>query len=174
MRGRLINPFLVVIGRLDTVKTRTEDPDGDGPLTGGYDDVFRAPHIVEDTTTGKRVEVREESIIQLPAQIEDRRGEGLQQLISGDSPQSAMVLTFHFIDLEKLGLVADDGVAKIHKNDRLIEIRRMCAGNPLVQEIRTPPGLYVVEVTPAGFGLEGERNLLRVTLEERDIGTAVR
>lgn len=169
MRGRLIHPFNAVIARLDTVSTRSNDPDGAGELTGGYDDVFRAPHVVEDSS-GNRKEVREESEITVPAQIEDRRFEAMRQLPSGDVPQSAMILTMHFEDLERLGLVDDNGVARIHKNDRLVEIREFC-NNALVQSFRDPPGLYVIEAVPAAHGLGLKRNLLLVAFEQRDTGS---
>ncbi len=170
-RGRLIHPFQVVLARLDTLKTRSTDPDGTGDLTGGYDDVFRAPHVVEGSS-GERVEVRKEDIIKVPAQVEDRQQEALRQLPSGDSPQSNMVLTMHFEDLERLGLVDDEGVAAIHKNDRLLEIREICTPNRLVQSYRNPPGLFVTQAVPAAHGFGGKRNLLLVTLEHRDTATA--
>jgi hypothetical protein len=40
----------------------------------------------------------------------------------------------------------------------------------LVQSVRTPPGLYVTEARPSGFGLNmtrPQRNLLMVTFEDR-------
>ena len=40
----------------------------------------------------------------------------------------------------------------------------------LVQAVRTPPGLYVTEARPSGFGLNmarPRRNLLMVTFEDR-------
>ncbi len=46
------------------------------------------------------------------------------------------------------------------------------AGN-LVQAIRTPPGLYVTEARPIGFGLyraKPSRNLLLVTFSDRPQG----
>lgn len=169
-RGRLINPFTVVIARLDTVQTRNVDPDGAGELTGGFDDVFREPHVV-DGGGGARVSVREEQEVSLPAQIEDRVGEQLRPFPSGDSPAMSMQLTLHFKDLEAAGLVGSDGVAAIHKRDRLVEIRDPKT-NDLIQSYRGSPGLYVVEVTPAGFGIGLKRNLLLVRLEQRDIATA--
>jgi len=163
-RGRLLHPFLAVIARLDTVATRASNG-GEG-----YDDVFRSPQVLEGPG-GERVDARKESVIKVPAQVEDRRFEGLRQMPSGDSPQSAMVLTMHFRDLERLELVDDDGVARIHKNDRLVELREICS-NKLVQSFRDPPGLYVIEAVPAAHGLGLKRNLLLVSLEQRDTATA--
>jgi hypothetical protein len=42
----------------------------------------------------------------------------------------------------------------------------------LVQQIPTPPGMYVVQAFPI-FGLGGTRNLLEVSFESRDTGQAV-
>ena len=47
MRGRLIFPFLAELYRLDTRATATTDPDGAGPLTGGYDPDFKEPVLVD-------------------------------------------------------------------------------------------------------------------------------
>jgi hypothetical protein len=38
---------------------------------------------------------------------------------------------------------------------------------PLVQQFPDPPGMYVEEATPSGFGLGGKRNLLIVRLMSR-------
>ena len=47
MRGRLIFSFLAELYRLDTVTTATDDPDGAGPLTGGYDPDFKESVLVD-------------------------------------------------------------------------------------------------------------------------------
>ena len=58
MRGRLINPFLAELRRLDTLSTAKNDPDGSGPLTRGYDDDFKAPVLVDRDGDGIGERVR--------------------------------------------------------------------------------------------------------------------
>jgi hypothetical protein len=167
MRGRLIFPFYAEIARLDTAATAA-DPDGAGSRTSGYDPVFREPVRL---TGGVSARVEKAPIL-VPCQVEDRLFEALQQAASGDAPNTAFTLTFHFRDLEFAGLVdAVTGDALIRKNDRIVSIRRK-RDSALVQAVSpTRGGMYVVEATPAGFGLSGgERNLLLVRLEERAQG----
>jgi hypothetical protein len=168
MRGRLINPFLAELARLDTVATAA-DPDGAGPLTSGYDPDFKETVIVP--ATGERgADVRKEmEPIRIPCQVEVGVFAALQQLASGNSPDSKVTLVFHFRDLERMGLVdASTSDALLRVNDRLAAIYDL-AGR-LVQAIRTPPGLYATEVQPQSFGLGLCRNLLLVTFEERELG----
>ena len=166
MRGRLINPFLAEIARLDTSATAA-DPDGAGPLASGYDPDFKETIVVEEPT-GRRDARREMTPIRIPCQVEVGAFETLQQLAPGSSPSSRVTLVFHFADLERLGLVdAATGDALLRVNDRLVAIYDM-AGN-LVQAVRTPPGLYATEVQPQSFGLGGARNLLLVTLQSREL-----
>ena len=66
---------------------------------------------------------------------------------------------------------AASGDALIRPGDRLAAIRDLCGD--LVQEVRTPPGLFVTESRPIGFGLNmarPRRNLLLVTFEDRRQG----
>jgi len=167
MRGRLINPFLAELARLDTVATAA-DPDGPGPLTSGYDPDFKET-VVIPTPVGGQDARREQPPIRLRCQVEVGTIEALQQLASGASPNSKVTLVFHFSDLEQIGLVdPDTGDALLRVNDRLVAIRDL-AGN-LVQAVRTPPGLYATEVQPQSFGLGLCRNLLLVTFDEREVG----
>ena len=164
-RGRLIFPFKAVIARLDTVETRI-DPDGAGSLSSGYDDDFREPTL--HTESGARVDDRKETLVEVPCQYEDRTFENLQMMPAGDSPTTNILLTMHFCDLERLGLVDPvTGVARIHKNDRLVEIMETCSGDR-VQEYRNPPGVFVTQAVPAGLGIGLKRNLLLVTFQSRE------
>lgn len=94
--------------------------------------------------------------------------EALQQFGAGNSPNSRIVLVFHFRDLERMGLVdTATGESLLRINDRLVAIHRM--DGVLVQAVRTPPGLYATEVQPQSFGLGLSRNLLLVTFDEREV-----
>lgn len=171
MRGRLIYPFLAELFRLDTRATSLEDPDGTGPLQSGYDPDFKEPVLVDtdDDGIGERIR-REHPAVRVPCQVEPEAFEALQAYPSGDSPRSVVRLVFHFGDLERMGLIdAASGAALIHVGDRLGALYDLCGA--LVQAIRTPPGLYVTEAKPLGFGLNmlrPRRNLLLVSFEDRD------
>lgn len=167
MRGRLINPFLAEIARLDTVATAA-DPDGAGPLSTGYDPDFKETLVLEEA--GQRRDARQEMPpIRVPCQVEVGAFEALQQLAAGNSPNSQVALVFHFRDLEGMGLVDPaTGDALLRVNDRLVAIHDL-AGN-LVQAVRARPGLYATEVQPQSFGLGRARNLLIVRWEERELG----
>lgn len=167
MRGRLINPFLAEIARLDTAAIAA-DPDGAGPLASGYDPDFKETIVLEDGGA-RRGARREMPAILVPCQVEVGTFEALQQLAAGNSPNSQIVLVFHFRDLQRMGLVEPaSGDALLRVNDRLIAIRDL-RGN-LVQAVRDRPGLYATEVQPQSFGLGRSRNLLLVTFQERELG----
>ncbi len=171
MRGRLIFKFLAEVHRLDTRTLAVEDPDGAGPLTGGYDPDFKEPVLVDtnDDGIGERIR-KEHAPVRIPCQVEPDAFEALQEYASGNSPRSRVRLVFHFADLERLGLVdAASGDALIRVGDRLGAINDL-AGS-LVQAVRTPPGLYVTEAKPMGFGLfmpRPRRNLLLATFDDRE------
>jgi hypothetical protein len=170
MRGRLIFKFLAELCRLDTAGTATQDPDGAGPLTGGYDPDFKESVLVDtdDDGIGERVRV-EHPPVRVPCQVDTKALEELRMLASGNAPRTTIDLVFHFKNLEKLGLVDEaTGDALIRPGDRLACIRDLCGS--LIQEVRTPPGLYVTKTAPFGFGLNLRkplRNLLLVTFEDR-------
>ncbi len=170
MRGRLIFPFLAKLYRLDTLATATEDPDGAGPLQGGYDHDFKESVLVDldDDGIGERIR-QEHSPVRIPCQVEPEVFDELKMFASGNAPRSNIDLVFHFKDLERMGLVdLTSGDALIRPGDRLSAIYDK-AGE-LVQQIRTPPGLYVTEARPIGFGLNRARplrNLLLVAFNDR-------
>jgi hypothetical protein len=169
MRGRLIDPFLAEIAQLDTAAT-SADPDGAGPLTSGYDPDFRETRVVPDATWRGRDARREKPSIRLPCQVEIGTFGELQELLTGNSPRSHLVLIFHFQDLERMGLVNPaTGDALLRVNDRLVAIRDFNTGE-IVQAVRTPPGLYITESQPQSFGLGLRRNLLFATFNERAQG----
>lgn len=167
MRGRLINPFVAEIAQLDTVATDA-DPDGAGPLSSGYDDDFKETITFMSSTQGRADARKEKPPLRIPCQVEISTLETLEQLGAGASPHSRVALVFHFEHLEQAGLVDEaTGTARLRVNDRLVAIHT-CAGE-LVHGVRTPPGLYAIEVQPQSFGLGLSRNLLVVTFQERQV-----
>jgi hypothetical protein len=162
MRGRLVFQFLAELFRLDRigriVPTPSLDPD------------FKEPTLLD---TGAAIGARgrrELPPIRIPCQVEPTTFESLQMFAAGESPRSQIQLLFHFAYLERFGLVdAATGDALVRVGDRLGALYDN-AGS-LIQSVRTPPGLYVTEARPTGFGLympRPRRNLLLVTLDERD------
>ncbi len=157
MRGRLINPFLAELARLDTVAT-AQDPD------------FKETVLVPDAGWRGHDARREKVPILVPCQVEVQTFGELQELLTGMSPRSHLVLVFHFEDLEHMELVdPGSGDALLRVNDRLVSIRDYHTGE-VVQAVRTPPGLYITEVQPQSFGLGLRRNLLLATFNERALG----
>ncbi|MCP4678735.1 MAG: hypothetical protein GY854_25140 [Deltaproteobacteria bacterium] len=170
MRGRLIFSFLAELHRLDTLTTATEDPDGTGPLDGGYDPDFKESVLVDldDDGIGERVR-REHPPVRVPCQVEPETFDQLRMFASGNAPRSSIDLVFHFKNLERMALVDPaTGDALIRPGDRLAAIYDKTEA--LVQAVRTPPGLYVTEARPIGFGLNRarpRRNLLLVSFNDR-------
>ena len=171
MRGRLIFAFLADVARLDTAATAA-DPDGAGPLTSGYDPDFGESVRVAAEGDGDDDGVpvrREHPPVRIPCQVETKVVDELRALGTGNAPRSRVDLVFHFRDLERLGLVDEaTGDALVRPGDRLVALHDRAGA--LVQAVRTPPGLYVTEARPVGFGLglaRPRRNLLLVAFEDR-------
>lgn len=170
-RGRLIFPFQAELHQLDTYQT-AQDPDGAGPLESGYDEDFR--ETINIPTAGKQVgpdaRVEKDPILVL-CQVEPATSEDLQQLFSGAMLDTQIVLIFHFEELEKRGLVGADGNPLIQIGDRLGAIYN--TKGEVVQSFPLPPGAYVAERRPIGWGLNlgaPQRNLLAVRFEDREQG----
>ena len=170
MRGRLIFPFLAELFRLDTEMMAGPIGVGPDPAAPGYDPDFKEPVVVDqdDDGIGERIRAEHEPV-RVPCQVDTKVFDELRMFASGNAPRSRIDLVFHFKDLERLGLVdAGTGDALVRPGDRLAAIYDK-AGD-LVQSVRTPPGLYVTEARPSGFGLNmarPRRNLLMVTFEDR-------
>ena len=161
MRGRLINPFVAEIAQLNTAATEG---------ASGYDADFKETAMVPDAGWRGHDARREKSAIRVPCQVEVQTFGELQELLTGMSPRSHLVLVFHFQDLEAMGLVEPTtGDATLRVNDRLVSLRDYHTGE-VVQAVRTPPGLYITEVQPQSFGLGLRRNLLLATFNERALG----
>jgi hypothetical protein len=161
-RGRLIFPFYAELHRFDAQATARDD-DGPGPVPAGFDPDFQ--ESIVDTTTA-RPRRRELPPIRVPCQIEPEAFETLAMTAAGNAPRSAMTLVMHLADLEALGLVdGATGNLRIGINDRLA-----AAFDRHGRQVFTapdPPGLFVTEVRPAGFGLGGRRNLVFVFFDAR-------
>lgn len=160
-RGRLIFPFTVDIAQLDTEAT---------DLAGGYDDDFREVRRAEPASGSVRgASLRQETIVQLRAQIEPQTFNELEMMASGRSGDTRLGLIFHYEDLEAAGIVdAGTGIPTLRGvGDRLAAIRNVKT-NALIETMPAVPGLYATEVQSRGFGLGVHRNLLLMVFEERE------
>lgn len=169
-RGRLIFPFQVELGLLDTAATAA-DPDGVGALVSGYDDDFREPVIVPPGGGSARGQlVRVETVHTLLAQVEDDTDEAVNMAASGNNPSNTLGLVFHFADLELAGAVeVVSGKAVIKApGARLISIRNPRTG-VLIERYDAAPGYWAVQAKSMGYGLGPQRNLLLVVFQERDV-----
>ncbi len=172
MRGRLIFPFLAELFRLDTHAMAGPVGVGPDPAAPGYDPDFKEPITIDQNDDGVGERIRaEHPPVRVPCQVDTKVFEELRMLASGNAPRSRIDLVLHFKDLERLGLVdAGTGDALVRPGDRLGALYDKAGA--LVQAVRTPPGLYVTEARPIGFGLDRarpRRNLLMVAFEDRQL-----
>lgn len=168
-RGRLIFPFTVELGLLDTA-AMAADPDGTGPLTSGYDDEFREPIVVGAAGSAPGHTLRRETIHRFLAQIEDNTEGLVDVMASGNSPVNMLGLVFHYKDLESIGaveLVSGKPIIKA-PGARLISIRNPVDGT-LIERFDDAPGFWATQSKSMGFGLGPTRNLLLVIFEERAV-----
>lgn len=168
-RGRLIFPFQVELGLLDTVQMAA-DPDGPGGFTSGYDDVFREPVKITPSVGSKPGKLlRRERRVRFFAQVEDDIDSFMEQLASGNSPQNMLGLVFHFEELEAKGAVeavSGDPIIKA-PGARLITINDHRNGQ-LIKRYDDDPGYWATEAKSMGYGIGPYRNLLLVVFQERD------
>jgi hypothetical protein len=158
-RGRLINPVMVEIYRLD----RT------GMVAGAKLDADYREPVVSPTADrkGKR-ERLERPPIRVPAQIEPDVAFNQQQPAElGDKKTSIISFVCHFQDLERMGLVdPSTGIADIGPSDR-VSGWYDAQTSRLLHVFADPPGLYITAASPQ-VGLRGRVNLLLVTAQSRN------
>lgn len=165
MPTRLIYPFLAELHRLDRTAGGGMPP---------MDPDFREPISMDLDEDGIAETARSElPPVRIPCQVEPQTFEQLRMLPSGRAPRTSLDLVMHFRDLTRLGLVDSEGRARIGSGDRLSAIYTL--GGELVLPVQTPPGLFVTEARPTGFGLglgRARRNLLLVTFSDRALGAS--
>lgn len=142
-RGRLINKFVAVIMRLDTVATAAV-------VGGGYDPEFDAVIPVDDGSQLGLSSRREMADLRLPVQL-DRKNWGEQNLSRGGRQIVAdIVLVFHWPDLENGGLVGADGECTLKKGDRISHIETRLGA--VEATFDNPPGMFITDFERAGHG----------------------
>jgi hypothetical protein len=152
--NRLQHPLLADVERVDLGASRA---------AGAFDDAFRTHRPGTEPTYLAAVTVL--------AQVEMGVWEGRNQREAGDVPDSRVTLVFHYDDLRRRGLVdPETGEAVFKKGDRLVRLRERWTGR-VAQTVRVEAGgLYATKVEPGGIGLDGLRNLLVVSFDERQHG----
>jgi hypothetical protein len=158
MKVRLVRPLLVEIAQ--------RDPQAPA---ASYDPDFREPVLGPPDASGIGARQRPSMApVQVPAQVETGTFERLQQAMSGNIPDTRLVLVLDYEDLARRGLVdAATGEATLHTGDRLV---RILSGAGVVREtFPHPPGMFITELRP-GFGLAGDRNLLLAFCDDREQG----
>jgi hypothetical protein len=165
MSARLIFAVEAELCRVDAA-AMAADPDGAGPLIPGLDPDFHEP-VVRDVAQDRGR--RELPPVRVRCQVEPDRDEELYMTPAGNVPVSRLTLVLHARDLHRRGLLdLTTGRPHIDVGDRLSGLFDL-AGVAL-HLVRTPPGLYLVEVRPIAFGLRRARptrNLFLARFEDR-------
>lgn len=162
----LIFPKLIDIAVYDTVATAAK-------VAPGVDPLFRERRVTNTNDGRPRDEGREETIVQVQAQIEtDTFGLG-RLTTTGNSPSASMVLIIRMSDLRALNLVnPSTGEPTLKVGDRLAAVRDL--DGSLQQDFPKPPkrvGLYASEVKPIGFGYgSGGANYVQMSFGDRPVG----
>lgn len=159
-RGFLIRPVNVVIARLDPAAIEA---------AGDYDTSKRSVKGARPfgARGPKQQGRRELDAITIKAQVEVMNINKMNQGPGGDVPDYRTVFVAHYRDLERAGLVDENGVALIGNRDRIVRMETKF-GKP----IRTfaNPQVFVTEARD-GNGWNGyDRNLLLLVTDDRPKG----
>jgi hypothetical protein len=162
MRGRLIFPLFAEVYRLDRAAMA---------LWGTLDPDFQEPRIWDAPDADVPQHLRlEQPLLRVPCQVESQQVERLQMTPAGNAPRSQVALIMHLRDLDALGLVDEaTGNPLLAPGDRVGAI--VDRHHKPQWTFANPPGVFVVETRPIGFGLSRhhpQRNLLQVILEAPD------
>jgi len=106
--------------------------------------------------------------VSIPVQIEPDAWDVLRMFAAGSSQRTDVIVTAHFDDLKRLGLVDGSGAPTLRHGDRLGAINDRAGA--LVQTIANPPGLYLAEMKQESFGLSlraPKRRLLVMRFRDR-------
>lgn len=144
MRGRLINRFVCVLARLDAAATAAV-------AGGGYDPDFRAVVPVANGTQLGSTSRRERAEVRIPCQLDRVTWGGNNLRRSGNKVEADIIVTLHWPDLERLGLIGTDGRPDIRCGDRIVSIETDAGA--IEESFANPPGMFVHDTERAGHGL---------------------
>ena len=155
--GDLLFPEIAVLRFLDTNAQE---------VAGDFDPDYREPRIPDSNANqlGKAVRT-EQPEFKIRAQVATITHQRLAQQEHGgaqDTPN--LELTFHFRDLDKLGLLESDGRPKIQIGTRVARIENK-AGKVLF-DYPLPEGMFITATRHSGHML-GQANLWVCTLADR-------
>lgn len=156
MRGRLINPAVVEIVRIDTAGAVYDDTYDEMPSHTEPDGA-----VVKDRAELPPIRLRAQV-----AMTDDDRAQ-----ITGTSLEVArsMMLTFHFREFEKKGLVDPvTGKPALNKGDRITAFYD--TRGKLLETVVYPPGLYATHLKGQNIGIGRTRNLLQIVFSSRGTG----
>jgi hypothetical protein len=138
-----------VVHRLDTAATRLVD--APGAPSDGYNDLLDEPYPYNQGAgfTDTRQEM---AAIRIPCQLEVMTFEELNQIDTGDAAMSDIVLVFHRMDLELLGLLdATTRLQQLKAGDRVSALEKKGFPGTVVHPI--PHDLYIYKIEPGSPGM---------------------
>jgi len=142
-RGRLINKFVAVIYRLDTVASAAV-------VGGGYDDEFDELIPTDDGTQTGASSRREMAALRLPVQLDRKTWGGYDARRGGKEIEADIILTFHWPDLENGGLIDAGGEPVLKAGDRIDKIETVAG--VVESTFDNPPGMFIRDLERAGHG----------------------
>lgn len=165
MHARLHHAFFAEFLQLDAIATR-RDPDGSGPLTSGFDDVFQeVTNFTQPTGTREEARKNKDPVL-VPCNVDTNTMDALQQMLAGNSPTSKLVIVVAWRTMRAMGLLRKDtGAPIIRVNDELVSFRDRCKNVVFKPEFP----LFVTQVAPS-FGIADVPDLFNFTVEERKRG----
>ena len=123
----------------------------EGVSGGAYDDVLGAPLPQDDGTQTGSARRRELAGVTLKCQL-DREDWGKRTLTAGgESDKADIVIVLKKDHLTVAGLMGTNGLPTLHVGDRIDKILQL--DNVVAMDFPHPPGMWINEVEPAGYGL---------------------
>jgi hypothetical protein len=168
LNGRLLFPLRASLARVDYTGTRN---------AGGYDVHAKQPRVsyINPGTSAEQRVVSTEYLapVLLLAQIKRGRWHVLAMGPGGNVPDSKLVLIMHTRELTQKGLIdPSNGEVRLKIGDKLLGLfKKNIKPSPIpTQTIDGLPGMFLTEITPGGEGLGGDRNLFKLTFDDRPQG----
>ena len=167
-RGRLINKFVAVIRRLDTLESAAV-------VGGGYDAEFDELKPTDDGTQTGSSSRREMAELRLPVQLDRRTWGAYDAKRGGKEIEADIILAFHWPDLENRGLIGSDGEPVLKAGDRISHVETLAGA--VEATFDNPPGMFIEDMERSGHGQAPfgtpRTNLLYVYCQYGEVARAV-